>query len=492
MFKVSACIYVLFFFCLTPLCLLSQTVEWSNQVKVKSKTNYSQVLGENSTGVYMVRCRTNDFRRDIVVEKYKPNLVLELSQDLPLPTNNILEKLVLLENSLLLFTSGKNYNSGKVELSCIRLDLYFKPVNTPTIICEVDANRFKDNSNFYIKSSGDKSKFVVMYIQASDKLKSQLNFIGLNDQLVSIYKRETTIDYEVSDVFFSSMECNNEGDVFAIIDFPKDIKKNRDNDPRKFFMYAYFQSLETIIPYELGKDSVFINDIGLAVNNFNKSVTVTGFYSHAHDNHVVGDFFYNIDALSSLVKVKKFEDFPKSFVAKVASNMQNESSPNLSDIYIRKIIPRSDGGCLTISEKYYETKQSYTFYVNGFPQTSYRVVYNFDEIIFISRDAKGVIQFKDYIKKNQNSMSDGGYYSSFVTVTGNDKIGVIYNSDANNEGDVMMSTISNKGIIDTKVLIKALTYFVLLMPNESKQISANSSLICTLKDKRFSIMRLTF
>jgi hypothetical protein len=119
-------------------------------------------------------------------------------------------------------------------------------------------------------------------------------------------------------------------------------------------------------------------------------------------------------------------------------------------------------------------------------------VYNFDEIILISRDAKGAIQFKDYIKKNQNSMSDGGYFSSFVTVTGNDKIGIIYNSDANNEGDVMMSTISNKGIIDTKVLIKALTYFVLLMPNESKQISANSSLICTLKDKRFSIMRLTF
>lgn len=493
MFKAFPVLFVsVFLFLLQPRCM-AQTVEWSNQQKLKSKNSYSQVLGENSSGVYLVRCRTNDFRKDIIIEKYKSNLALEMSYELPLPSNNILEKLVLLETSILLFTSGKNYSTGKIELNCVRLDLYFKPVASPVLICEVDAHLFKDNSNFYIKTSADKTHFGLMYIRATaDKLSSQLMLQGFTEQLVTTFRKEVPLRYEVSDVFFSSMDCNNEGDIFSIIDFPKNVKKSRDNDPRDFFMYAYFQSMGKVMQYDIGKDSVYVNELGLAVNNFNKSVCITGFYSNKMDNAVTGEFYYLVDATNGEAKTKKFSELSKNFITKIASSMQNESAPGLSDIYIRKIIPRSDGGCLTIAEKYYETKQAYTYYVNGFPQTNYRVVYNYDEIILLSKNADGSTQFKDYIKKNQSSVSDGGYYSSFVTVTGNDKIGLVYNSDANNEGDVMVTTLSNKGVIDTKVLIKALSYFVLLMPGESKQVAANASLICTLKDKRFSIMRLTF
>lgn len=493
MFKVSRFIYSFAILLFMPFLHQAQTVEWSNQSKVKSKTNYSQILGENANGVFLVRCRTNDFRHDIVVERYKSNLALELSYDLPLPANNILEKLVLLENEILLFTSGKNYTTGKIELSCVRLDISFKQTSSPVILCEVEAGLFKDNSNFYIKTSGDKTKFALMYIVASaDKNSSKILYQGFNDQLVTTYKKETQTDFAVEDVFFSSMECNNEGDLFSIVDFPKNIRKNRESDPRDFFLFACQQSMDKIAKYKLGNDSVYINELGLAINNYNKTVCITGFYSHKPDNSVDGEFFYLIDALTSIAKTMTFSPFSKSYLAKIAGNMQNENGVGLSDIYIRKIISRSDGGCLTVAEKYYETKQAYTFYVNGFPQTNYRTVYNYDEIILVSKNSDGSTQFNDFIKKSQSSVSDAGYYSSFITTTAGDKIGIVYNSDTNNEGDVMISTVSNKGATDTKVLVKALSYFVLLMPGESKQVSANSTIICTLKDKRFSIMRLTF
>ena len=493
MLKQFSFTYLLLFLLLTPFASSSQIVEWSNQTKVKSKTFYSQVLGENSSGVYLVRCKNNDFRKDITVEKYKSNLALEVSIELPIPSNSILEKLVLLENNILFFYSGKNYTSGKIELNCVKLDLYFKPVSTPITICDVDVIQFRDNSNFYIKASADKSKFALVYIRSNNgKGSSTITLQGFNDQLVTSSKKEITVDYEVSDVFFSSMDCNNEGDIFSVVDFPRNAKRNKANDPRDFNLLTYYQTKDKIVQYEIGKDSVFINDIGLAINNFNKSINVTGFFSNKQDNAVIGEFFYLIDNSTTIIKTKSFDILPKNFVAKIASSMQNENSTTLSDIYVRKIIPHSDGGCLTIAEKYYETKQSYTYYVNGFPQVSYRILYNFDEIILISKNADGTTQYKEYIKKNQATMSDAGYYSSFVTISGNDKIGLVYNSDASNEGDVMITTISTKGNTDTKVLVKAQSYFVQLMPGEAKQVSANSSLICTLKDKRFSIMRLTF
>lgn len=485
--------YLLLFLFLLPFVSNSQTVEWSNQTKVKSKTFYSQVLGENASGVYIVRCKNNDFRRDVIVEKYKTNLALELSIELQIPSNNILEKLVLLENNILFFYSGKNYASGKIELNCVKLDLFFKTVEAPKLICEVDPNFFKENSNFYIKTCSDKSKFAVVFITAtSNKTQSNIVFQGISDQLAILSKKEITLDFEVNDVFFSSIECSNEGDIFSIIDFPKNIKRNKNTDPRDFFLFAYYQAKDKIMQYAIENDSMVINEIGLAVNNFNKTLCVTGFFSYKNDNVAAGEFFYRIDQSTMSVKSKNYEPFSKSFVAKIAGSMQNENSPSLTDIFIRKIIPHSDGGCLTIAEKYYETKQAYTFYVNGFPQTNYRIMYNFDEVLLISKNADGTTQFKDFVKKNQSTMSDAGYYSSFVTITGNDKIGLVYNSDVSNEGDVMVTTISNKGVVDTKVLVKAQSYFVQLMPGESKQVTANSSLICTLKDKRFSIMRLTF
>jgi hypothetical protein len=172
--------------------------------------------------------------------------------------------------------------------------------------------------------------------------------------------------------------------------------------------------------------------------------------------------------------------------------MLNETGLTLTDLYIRKLIARSDGGCIIVAEKYYETRQTYTYYANGFPQTSSRTSYNYDEIIVLSKNNEGQTQFSDFIKKKQVSTNDGGYYSSFVLMNTKDKLAFAYNADTGEESDVLLSTINPIGQLDTKILIKALSYYVSLIPSESKQIDSNSSLICTLKDRRFTLMKLTY
>ena len=190
--------------------------------------------------------------------------------------------------------------------------------------------------------------------------------------------------------------------------------------------------------------------------------------------------------------VKRFDQIDLSFSSKIAGTMQNERNPVLTDLYVRRIIPNSDGGCTIIAEKYYETKQSYTYNLNGFPQTSYKTVYNYDEIVIIAKNADGSERFRHFIKKTQSSMNDGGYYSSFITTLSNDKIGIVYNVDVVNEGDVMLATIASNGEVESKVLIKSMSYFVTIMPPESRQVSARSIIIPTSKDHRFCLMRLNF
>jgi hypothetical protein len=296
------------------------------------------------------------------------------------------------------------------------------------------------------------------------------------------------------DAVVSGVECDNEGNAFLLIDYPKPVaEKNKKSSERDFYLYSYYKELDKVLEYVIQHDSAFINDIGLVLNNYKKTVVVAGLYSTEAGNSIAsGTFVYSIDIPSTLIQYSFYEPLSKSFITKVITSMLNETGPNISDLYIRKLIPRSDGGISIITEKYYETRQTYTYYANGFPQTASKITFHHDEIIVISKNNEGKTQFNEVIKKTQSSMNDAGYYSSFVLLNTNNKLSFIYNSNSNNDGDIMISSINPLGLIDTKILIKALSYYVQLMPLESKQINANTSLICTLKDRRFTLMKLTY
>ncbi len=475
---------------------VAQSIEWSNQQKVKSKTYYAQVLGQNAAGIFLLRSKTNDFAKELTLERYKPNLSLELSKELPINSGAYLEKMILLESGMLVFSSKKNSETDMIDLFYQKTDDNLNAAGTPVVVLSVFSSLFKDNSNFYIRTSANKKFFSVVYLtrNATDKNTSTFHIITLNDQMAVVYKKEFALKYETEDVYITSIEADNNGNVFTLIDFPKSLeKRGKNKGVRSFFLYGYLQKDEKMATFDLGKDSLFIADLGMSINNYNNSVAIGGYYSKENDdNKAAGHFYYLIDLEMVVVKTKVFEDFDKNFIAKVAGSMQNENTTNLTDLAIRRIIPRSDGGCMIVGEKYYESRQMYTYYVNGFPQTSSRTVYNFDEIVVISKNADGTTQFRDFIKKKQSSVADAGYYSSFVLLNTNERLSFIYNSDTGDDGDVMISTLNPKGETDTRILIKALSYYVSIMPPESRQVSGNVAIISTLKDKRFSLLRITY
>ncbi len=490
------CIAVLFIFIANENSY-SQMIEWSNQQKVKSKIYYSQVLGQNSAGIFLLRSKTNHFVKELTLERYKTNLSQELSVDLAQPSGAFLERMVLLESGILVFASKKNNETGKIDLVYWKLDDNLNALpGPPVLLVAVNQSELKEESSFYIRASADKKKFSVMYLSsvAENKEASVLNIHLFNDQLTEQQKKSFPMSYGVFDIYITSVELDNEGNLFSLIDFPKTKeKRSKEKGLRKFSLYGYYADEQNMLEYDIGKDSVFITDLGMTINNYDKSIAVAGLFSYGkEDNKSNGSFFYKVNTETTKLEGQRFEDFDKSFVNRVIANMQNETTGALSDLFVKKIIPRSDGGAIVLAEKYYESRQTYTYYVNGFPQTSSRTVHNYDQIIVLSKKADGTTQFNEYIKKKQTSISDGGYYSSFVLLNANDKLSLIYNSDINDDSDIMISTINPKGETDTRILIKALSYYVTLMPPESRQLSATSVLISTLKDKRFSLLRVSY
>lgn len=470
---------------------MGQTVEWSNQQKFKSKTNYTQVLGENSSGLFIVRSRNYEFRDGLTIEKYKNNLALEISKDLTQPSGSRVERAIVAESGLLEFASAKNSTTGKIDLLLTPFDNTLNP-GTPLTLLSVDAGLIAQDRKFVIRASTDKKSFTVLFLtNGNDKNKSILNVHGFDAGYNQKYSRRFSLNNPAEEANLHNMECDNKGNVFVLVSVPMHSVKKKDRDARNYYLYAYYPENDNMLEYDIAKDSAYINEAAIVVNNYSKTVNIAGFYSDRSDNRCVGNFFYKLDVPSTEMQVKRFDPFDLSFVSRVAGIMKNENELGLSDLKIRKLVANSDGGCTIIAEKYYETRQAYTYTVNGFPQTSYRTVYNYDEIIMLARNGDGSVRFRDFVKKTHSSISDGGYYSSFVTILNNDKISLVYNYDVNSDSDIMLVTLSNKGIVDSKVLIKSMSYYVTIMPAESKQVTANSAIITSLKDRRFCLMRLT-
>lgn len=485
---------ILFFSLLCGTTSWAQLVEWSNQQKLKTKTSYTRVIGENASGIFVLRGKSSELTKDVVIEKYKSNLAQDATRDIEQPYGSSIERVLLGDEGLTWVLTKRNDSLPKIDVYAWRMNNSLVPVGTDKSLAQIEASLFKNNTQLYFQSSVNKSNYAMMYFtDGADRNSCVLNLHGYDETLNQTYMRTFNIPFPSADIIVTGFECDNDGNAYLLVDYPKaSDRKKKDKQLREFYVYAYYKQLDKTLEYEIHQDSTFINDIGMAINNANQTIHVGGFYSFANDRTVAGTFMYTIDVASTLLKHKSYEVLNPAFTTKVISTMLNETGNQITDIYLRKLIPRSDGGITLIAEKYYETRQTYTYYQNGFPQTASRITYNYDEILVFSKSATGKTQFNEVVKKNQSSMNDAGYYSSFILLNTPGKIAFIYNSNVNEDGDVMISSINPLGQIETKILVKSMSYYVQLMPAESKQISYNSTLISTLKDKRFTLMKLTF
>ena len=481
-------IYIIF--CLHFSINFAQSVEWSNPQKIKSKTGYSQIVGESASGIYLLRCKDNSFSRDVIIEKYKSNLAQELSIPMPININGILERVLLFDNTIYVFVSAKNNVSNKIDLLLQKLDENLKPIGNAQVLISMNSEEIDNKTHFYIKHSSEKKFIGVMFLSnRKEKNSSNLNLFCFDGNMQQQYGKQYDLPYSIDDIFITSYDMGNEGECYLLIDYPKSGVKKKGSDSRSFFLYSYSLGMDKMLEYEVGQSDVFIEEIGMCLNNYSNKISVAGFYSKDNSKKVAGYFYYVLDLASNELITKRFETFPLDFISK---RYNTKGTDDLSDLYIRKMVARSDGGCLLLAEKYYLSRQTYTYYVNGFPQTNSRTVYNYDDVQMMSFNADGSLQFNNTISKSQSSISDGGYYSSIVPIITAENLYVVYNNDVSTEGDMMLSYVNNKGLIENKILVKAINTSALIIPSETKQVSSNSVLACSLRDKRFTLMRITF
>jgi hypothetical protein len=469
-----------------------QSVEWGNPQKIKQKNLYSQIIGEATHGIYVLRCKNQDFSRDVILEKYKTNLNLEQSIPAPISINGNIERMLIVNNELFAFISAKNTITNQIDILVQKIDPTLKPNGLPLVIASLPSSEFIDKRKIQIKTSADKKK-VIMLILSKGEVSgdSKLNLYAYDETIQQIFGKQFTLNERSEDIFITNFEADNNGNAFVLIDFPaKNPKIQADN--RDFFLYTYYPKEDKMLAYQLANEKMFVEELALSVNNFNQTVSVAGFYSSENGSLVNGYFMERFSIPRKTTDEKYAAVIDPTLLTQITGGKLDKKSPELKNYYIRKLVPRSDGGLIIVSEKYTRTEQRYSYYMNNMPQEGIRVAFNYDDVAIISINKDGSIQFGDLIRKRQSSVGDGGYLSGISCFPTQDQIYVLYNSELDKDGNIMVHNVNYQGKADERIAVKSSSFSVGLIPSDGKQTGPNTFIGSTIKDKQYTLIRLTF
>lgn len=490
----------------------SQNIDYnlttSSGSKLKMGQFFDEVIFENKDLIYtVVRREITGIieEKNIDVEVYDRSLKRLRKKSLSLEyKSNLLqyEALKYRNDKLYLFTSF--FNSAQKK-NYLFMEVYdattLKRLQRMEIIGEFDsANRYE--SGFIgFEESFDKSKFLI-YCQLSSKRKDneKVYCIIFDNDMQVLWENTLELPYPDVDLNVFEYRVSNDGGVYLLCrNFNKEGRRTGN-----YLLASFNYGGIDLHEYKLSLDGKIISDLSFLVNNENDLI-VSGLYSLTSWDKAKGVVYFRIDPNSKSVKVANVEELDPELIVdavnyntgkrreKILSNPDRLSRLELDNFVIRDLIPRSDGGILMITEKYYirEYNSMNSGFYTGRSSVSGAVnySYHFEDIIVYNISPEGEIQWSTMIPKSQVSFNDKGYYLGFSYAITSKGINFIFNdfgmNTSRNQIDFNFRNVSTSPVlwrIDQAGKLQNQTLNLVsnrfkIVPKNTAQISGNSVFI---------------
>lgn len=443
-------------------------VKWSEVFKISRRSGSPDIIGQDGRSVYLTRIVKN--KR--YIEKYKlSNLQLEKSARLELKNKG--KDMALVDQFMfggkpVLYTS---YFDKKTKTT----STFLQNVNPSTLTISepvfVSATVVPKSTGLFgglgVKAAGNAGFYANSFILSRD---GELGFmdeaifpegVEVTDETPLKRKKAHLYDIDLKVLVESEFELpydnfeiqrtqlGNDGLVYIAgfrvdieIDDSRLIKRNKS-------VYGDLQIL--VLDPESGDIDALKVELqgGKKVSGYtyrienDGSLVVSGLVMNEEGGGVSGAFYNKYDAALREVGQNSFdfeEDFitqdwsakkKRKFERKQKKNDRRgnkKTEPTFYEYSVRDLIVKDDKSVVLLAEQYYVRVVTRTYTdANGAVRTTTDYYYYYNDIIAMSFSPEGDLQWKSLIEKYQVSVNDGGYYSSFFTVTNEDDINIVYN-----------------------------------------------------------------
>jgi len=510
-------------------------IQWGQELKEPKSTFLSKIITSNALHFYALREKTSKVPGEgptkIYIEKYNKqmNLLKSKAVDMKYKGKKMeLEDLMVLNRNLYLLSSFNNIGKKKNYLFAQKINLKrLTPEKNIIKIGEIETKNKIKEGFFNFDISKDSSK-VLVYSEPPYKKKNpeKFNLSVFDQEFQQIWSKEVVLPYSDKGFVVEEYRVDNQGNVYLLaLVSPDGRQKRKKGRPNYHYsILAYTNSGDSMQEFPISLDEKFITDLTFRIAG-NGQIVCSGFYSDKGTSSIRGTYFFRLDPKSGEMQDKNAKDFDFDFLTadvsdrKIAKYMDAERSgkknkqAELERYALDHLILRNDGGALLVAEQYFvreyvDRDNSYwgnTYYNNNLGNT-YDYYYNYNDIIVVNIRPNGEIQWTARIPKQQSTVNDGGYFSSYSMSIVRDKIYFIYNdnernfsSDDNRLHDfdrrrsvIALAQLSTNGSVKTFPIFSSQGANVITRPKVCRQTGRREMVIYGENGKKFKFANLQF
>ncbi|MBI1185396.1 hypothetical protein GC194_14085 [bacterium] len=461
-----------------------QEMIWSTPQKITNHTFYTNILGENHSGIYYFQTSKNERDRHILITALRQDMKLRTRKEFLQNKSESMEKLVLFDNWIALIYSVRERNSGEVLLKAKMLDPDLNQISEDKLILTKKTDDHRTDF-FKVYPARDRKSLLITVAKTSDSMYNNLEMLVLDNNCKVLKKDLLTIDFEQDFELARHRFVNNE--YFCVLSYTqKDGLLKREK-----FKILLEKDLTTGKTYlhKLYGDNFITNHGLFSFDNKTKSFNFTSFYYEEDTTKPIGFFQYQIFTQQDSAKQRQLAFHPV-FMNEIFGRARNNN--DMKTLYLMKTVKRTDGGDIFICERReIDEQQLDDVSMYGVQQTYVRYYYYYYEISVLSINPDGSLDWHKVIKKEQISLNDEGYYSSFGCQVTDDRLYFIYNDLSRKSSNVLIYEVNPDGQGEGDIFIRGSELDGYAIPKESIQISSSEFLVPLIKLREgFTLLKI--
>jgi hypothetical protein len=400
-----------------------------------------------------------------------------------------------------------------VYCKAVKLDGSGKKISD---VLELDTSHIgfsASNKIYSTTSSEDKTKIIVFKINSRNKQRYLVTTKLFNDKLELLKRTALVMPMEDRNEYLDEFYLDNEGDLV----FTKFYRQNSDIISKASMVVKAAQSDSfSIHPLDINEN--YLDEIHVKVDNFNKRYFLTSFYYKERRGNIEGLYYYVWDKQTASALKQNMVGFSEDLRKEARGEASTKFAFN--DYFIRNIITKKDGGFIIGSESFYTTSRAGAWnrwdYLYGSPYFGspldyyysspyynsvwYRsrffnntgnVRYHADNIVILSFDKEGQLQWNNVITKGQYDDESDDLISYQVMNTGG-LLHFLFNNIERRTNLLNDYTLTPGGEINRNPTLKNLDKGYEFMAKYGKQVSAYQMIIPCLYRNSICFAKIEF
>lgn len=391
-----------------------------------------------------------------------------------------------------------------------------KLIGAPNQLDTTEINYSSSNKLYSVVNSEDKKYIMVLKINSKNEKKYQFKTLLFDNNLGLKYISRLILPMNDRNDFLSDFALDNEGNLV----FGKGVRYGTNENIYKYFLQEKQAMADSFVTDPIKLENITLDEVKLKVDNANHRYVLTSFFYKGRKQNIEGIFHSVWDRATN----KETANIAISLGDDLRTDAKGENNIKsaFNDYYLQNIIIKKDGGFLISAESLYTTNRGAYSPFNRWdmfspyslsPMNSYYYYnsygpwgnpyynrwgnqvsrYNADNIVIISFDKDGKLQWSNVIQKSQYGDEYEGESSiSYQLVNTGDGLRFLYNDFEKRTPLLTYQIIDPTGQISRPPVMKGLDNNYSFMPRYAKQVSQREVIIPCLYRNLLTFAKVDF